>query len=58
MYYIQSRYVFNTTEKLLKESAGLRFLNPLVFNDVVKKLTAWSIFHDKVQLFLGLNNLV
>ena len=58
MHDIQATDILNTSDDLLEESACLLLFDPLHLDDVVEKLTALSIFHNEVQLFLGLNDLI
>jgi len=55
---IQATDVLNTSNDLLEESACFLLLDPLHLDYVVKKLAALSIFHNQVQFFLGLNDLI
>lgn len=42
--------ILDSTDYLLEELAGLCFLQLLALDDVVEKLTAARIFHDKEEL--------
>ena len=58
MHDIQATDVLNASYDLLEESACLLLFDPLHLYYVVEKLAALSIFHNQVQLFLGLDDLV
>ena len=58
MHDIQATDVLNSSDDLLEESACFLLFDPLDLDDVVEKLAPLSIFHNKVQLFLGLNDLI
>lgn len=58
MYNIQPAYVFNASYDLLEEPACFLLFNPLYLHDVVKQLTATGIFHNEVQFFLCLYDLI
>ena len=50
--------VLNPCNDLMQEPTRLFFLNPLVFNNVLKQLSASCILHYQVQLFWSFNYLV
>jgi hypothetical protein len=40
--------IFDTCDDLMEEVAGLRLLDPLVADDVIKELPSLSVLHNKV----------
>lgn len=50
--------VLNSCDNLVKEPASFRFLDPLVLNYKIKKLSTACVLHDKVELFRSLDYLI
>jgi hypothetical protein len=58
MNYVQGMKIINPIDYLLKVPASLVLSYPALSNDVIKKLTATGILHDKVKLTLSLYDLI
>ncbi len=58
MNYVQGMKIINPIDYLLKVPASLVLSYPAISNDVIKKLTATGILHDKVKLTLSLYDLI
>lgn len=50
--------IFDSTDNLLKNLAGLFFSHFLFVDDIVKKLSILHKFHDKEKMFGGLYDLI
>lgn len=49
--------VLNSTNNLLKEAHSFLFFELFALDDVLKKFTAWRIFHYEKKLSAGLDDL-
>ena len=57
MNYPELVQIFNARNYLMKELAGLGFLDSLILNDEVEEFTSTRVLHDQVELFGRFNDL-
>ena len=50
--------IVDSWENLVKKLAGIFFSDPLAIDNVFKELPTSGIFHDQVELFWGLYDLI
>lgn len=50
--------IFNTRYNLLEVFTSFLLLESCVLDDIVKELASTGIFHDKIELFGGFDNLI
>ena len=49
--------ILNAINNLLEETASMTLFDSIMFDDIVKELTAASIFHNQVELLRRLDDL-